>query len=195
MKRRAVLRSILSLPAITALPAAAQQTPSETKPRDVDGPAHLQMTAADAVVATPPSFFTPEQFRVLARLCDLLVPAAAPKPGAKDAAVPEFLDFLIARSPADRQQLYRTGLDRLDAEARRRFDASFAVIHDPQAAELLASLHQPWKFEPPSDDLARFLASAKEDALRATVNSREWGAASMGRRGGRGMGFYWYSLE
>jgi hypothetical protein len=195
MKRRQVIRSILSLPAITALPAAAQApTPEKPAPR-ADETSKLAMTSADAVAAPSPAFFAPEQLRTLERLCDVLVPAADPKPGAKEAGVAAFLDFLIGRSPVDRQALYRHGLDRLNADAHARFRVSFAETSGTQAAELLAPLRAPWTYQGPSDELARFLVSAKDDVLRATVNSREWAAASTGRRGGSGIGSYWYSLD
>lgn len=189
MKRRQVIRSILSLPAITALPAAAAQTPASDKPAPrADETPTLAMTNAEAVAAPAPGFFSPEQFRTLERLCDVLVPAADPKPGAKQAGVAAFLDFLIGGSPRERQALYQHGLDRLIAE-------SFADTPPARAAELLAPLRAPWTYQGPADEFARFLVSAKDDVLRATVNSREWAAASTGRRGGSGIGTYWYSLD
>lgn len=207
MKRRAVLRSILSLPAISALPAAAQapppektpqsqqKLPPEMKPPGVEETPKLAMTNVEGALSPAPNFFSRDQYAALSRLCELLVPASESRPGAKEAAAPEFLDFLIERSPSERQELYRRGLDRLNAESRRRFGKSFADVAGTQASELLAPLEHAWTFEAPADDFARFLASAKEDVLRATVNSREWAAASTGRRAGRGMGTYWYSME
>ena len=188
MKRRHVIQSIFSLPAITALPAAAQApAPEKAAPRS-DETAKLAMTSADAVAAPAQRFFSPEQFRTLERLCAVLLPAVDPKPGAKDAGVAAFLDFLIGHSPPDRQVLYQHGLDRLVA-------SSFADMSPAQTAEILAPLRAPWTYQGPSDEFARFLMSAKEDILRATVNSREWASASTGRRGGSGIGAYWYSLD
>jgi hypothetical protein len=153
------------------------------------------MTNVEAVLPPAPTFFSSDQHAALARVCDLILPAAGSKPGAKEAGASDFLDFLIARSPADRQALYRTGLDRLNGESRRRFAKPFADISDSQAAALLTPLQQSWTFDGPADPVARFLVTVKEDALRATVNSREWAAASTGRRGGSGVGAYWYSME
>jgi len=164
------------------------------KPPAVEEIPKLAMTNANAVLAPAPGFFSPEQYAALKRLGDLLVPASQSKPGAAAAGVAEFLDFLLARSPHPRQQLYRSGLDRLNADSRTRFGNPFSLITETQAAELLAPLNAPWTFEGPSEELARFLASAKSDVLRATVNSREWAAASTRRRGS-GMGAYWYALD
>src|SRR5437870_1489342 len=129
MKRRQVIRSILSLPAVTALPAAAQAPAPEKPPPRADETPKLAVTSADAVAAPAPSFFSPEQFRTLERLCDVFFPAADPKPGAKQAGVAAFLDFLIGRSPRERQALYRHGLDRLIAD-------SFADASPARAAAL-----------------------------------------------------------
>ena len=195
MKRRHVLGSILIIPAITALPAAAQTPAPEKPPAKPDESLKVAVTAPDAATEPIHAFFTAEQYRALEHLSDLLFPAADPKPGAKEAGVAAFLDFLISRSPQERQTLYRRGLDRLNADARARFHVAFADVSSTQAAELLAPLRTPWTYQGPSDQFARFLTSAKEDVLRATVNSREWAAAATGRRGGSGIGSYWYSLD
>ncbi len=173
MKRRQAIQTILSLPALTALPAAAQ----EKAPPAVNEHPRLDMTNAEAIAEPAHNFFTVEQFKTLQRLCEILVPPS------KEAGVAEFLDFLIAQSPEARQALYRHGLDRLSASP------------PGETAALLAPLREPWTYQGPSDDFAQFLAAVKEDALRATINSRQWAAASKGRRGGSGIGTYWYALD
>ena len=118
-------------------------------------------------------------------------------PGALDAHVPEFLDFLISESPADRQHLYRAGLDALNANASKRFHKPYAELDASQAAEVLAPLKEPWTFDPPADPLSHFLHTAKADVRTATLNSREYAtaASTSGRRGFGGQGLYWYSLD
>jgi hypothetical protein len=144
-----------------------------------------------------PKYFSATQYAALRHLSDVLMPAINETPGALDARVPEFLDWLISQSPQDRQQLYRVGLDQLNAQAKKRFNRSFAEVDASQAAELLAPLRDPWTFDPPSDPLARFLRAAKQDVRAATTNSREYAAAagSSGRRGGGGLGLYWLPLD
>ncbi|MEI9976828.1 MAG: gluconate 2-dehydrogenase subunit 3 family protein [Ignavibacteriota bacterium] len=58
-------------------------------------------------------------------------------PGALDCGVPEFIDFLIGVSPADRQQLYRNGLETLNLHAKKQFSKSFADLDDEQAHTIL----------------------------------------------------------
>jgi hypothetical protein len=151
----------------------------------------LETTFPDEAGApVAPKFFTATQFATLRKLCEIMAPAnkETGAPGALDAKAPEFLDFLIGESPADRQQLYRTGLDKLKG------------LDDSNAAKMLASLKQPWTYEAPRDPVAAFLRAAKQDIRTATQNSREWvkspaAAGPGGRRGFGGMGLYWNSLD
>lgn len=161
-------------------------------------PPKLETTVADAVGDMEPRFFNPQQFAALRKLSDILLPPLSGSPGALDAQAPEFLDFLLSESPADRQKLYRDGLDALNAAARKRFNKPFAETTATQAVELLAPLRDAWTFDPPADPLARFLQAAKNDVRTATMNSREYVTASGaagGRRGFGGQGLYWYPLD
>ena len=198
MKRRRFIQALAVTPA-AALPvtrelraqqsAGGQARPSEEVPK-------LEMAPLDAAAETTPRFFNAQQFAALRKLSDVLMPQLDEMPGALGAGAPEFLDFLISKSPADRKQLYITGLNGLNAQATRRFGKAFSDVSDGQAAELLAPLSQSWTYDPPADPFARFLREAKQDVRTATMNSREYVAAgsSGGRRGG-GLGQYWYPID
>jgi hypothetical protein len=126
----------------------------------------------------------------------MLMPAVDERPGAKEAAAAEFLDFLISQSPVDRQQLYRGGLDKLNSDSRRLHGRVFAALTDEQAAPILKPLTAAWTYDGPSDPFAQFLLAAKEDVLRATHNSREFVTAMSQRsRGFSGTGYYWLPIE
>jgi Gluconate 2-dehydrogenase subunit 3 len=193
MKRRSVLRSLLAVPSVAALPSEAfaqevRPAPSET-PKTATNDTEA---AGDPIVKT----FTKAQFAALRKLGEILMPASHDTPGALEASAAEFLDFLIGVSPADRLTLYRTGLDRLNADAHQRYNKSFAEITAEQAGPILAPLREPWSYRGPADSFAKFLLAAKNDLLSATANSREYVAAATqrGRRGG-GVGQYWYPIE
>lgn len=143
-----------------------------------------------------PRFFSAAQLAALKKLSNIILPPLNSMPGALDAGAPEFLDFLIGKSTAERRQIYTAGLNTLNAQATKRFGKAFADVTDAQAAELLAPLKQPWTYEPPADPFARFLREAKQDIRNATINSREYVTAgsSGGRRGG-GVGQYWYPID
>lgn len=198
MKRRRFIQTLAAAPAV-AVPAtldtnaespASAQRPQEEAPK-------LETASLDAAGETTPRFFSAPQFAALKKLSAILMPPLNNMPGALEAGAPEFLGFLISKSPAERKQIYTAGLNTLNAQATKRFGKAFADVTDAQAAELLAPLKQPWTYEPPADPFARFLREAKQDVRTATINSREYAlaASSGGRRGGSGLGQYWYPID
>src|SRR3984893_3597634 len=173
MKRRRMIQSVLGASAASALPIplfSQQQKPSAV----LDENPKMAVSAADAVAEATPRFFDPEGFRALRHLGEILVPPRQNLPGAVEAEAAEFLDFLISQSPADRQTLYRDGVAQLNAQARSRYGKPFADVPAADADSILAPLHEPWTYQGPTDPYARFLQAAKDDFLKATVNSRQW---------------------
>ena len=160
----------------------------------------LPMTplVADAVAASEAKFFNPQQTATLRRFAEVLMPPLKGYPGALEAGTPEFLDFLIGVSPTDRQQLYRVGLDALNAHARKQFSKSFAELDDAQAHTILQPMlvAVPWPKDPPKDPLQQFLFAVREDVPMATRNSPEYSAAAAnaGRRTGGG-GLVWNPID
>lgn len=208
MRRRRAIQSLLGLPILTALPAFPQQAatdkskpeaqeklPPELKPAPVEEFPKLALTGPEVSASGMAGFFNPVEFANLSRLCSLMVPAAGGKPGAIEAEVPDFLDFLIGQSPGARQHLYRTGLDLLQKGAQRRYQKTFAELSDSEGATQLEPLRE--AASTPSaagDELRMFLQASKEDILRATFNSRQWAGAATQRRGAA-VGTYWRSIE
>lgn len=155
----------------------------------------MRYAVPDAAAETVLHFFTAQQFATLRKLADILMPASG-APGALEAKAPEFLDFFLSQSSADRQQLYRNGLDGLNAQSKRRFTKPFADVDAGQADMLLAPLREPWTYDAPADPVAAMLRAAKDDVRRATTNSREWNlAATAGRTRGGGGGLYWLPID
>src|ERR1035441_2515444 len=199
MRRRGFVKALAAIPAVPAL--FAQQpgpAPSGTPARPPsDELPVLTPAVPDIAAEMMPRFFTPGQFSALRKVSDMLMPAMNGTVGALDANTTEFLDFLIGDSPADRQQVYRDGLNALNAQSTKRFNKPFAELDVTQSDLFLASLRQPWTFDAPADPIANFLRMAKQDVRTATVNSREYAAATpsgSGRRSGGG-GLYWYPLD
>jgi hypothetical protein len=203
MKRRHFVRALVAAPAAPVLLAQQTSGGGAVPAQPVQGAARAAEESPKIEVATPDAtaeplqrFFTQPQFAALRRLCDIFMPPGDKVPGALGAGVPAFLDFLIGESPAERQQVYRTGLDALNAAAKKKYARGFADVDASQVDPLLAPLHAAWTYEEPSDPLARFLRAAKIDVRTATMNSREYSAVSSnsGRRGG-GNALYWYPLD
>src|SRR5437588_2280370 len=59
-----------------------------------------------------PQFFTAAEYSLVERLADLIIPSDS-TPGAKEAGVAEFIDFMVANNP-DVQYSFRMGLDWLN---------------------------------------------------------------------------------
>jgi hypothetical protein len=158
----------------------------------------LDVTAPDSVAEPVARFFTAPQYAALRRLSGLIQPPLKGNPGALDCGVPDFLDFLIGVSPADRQQLYRSGLDALNAQAKKQFSKSFADLDDARAHTILQPMlvAVPWPTDPPKDALKAFLFAVREDVPLATRNSPEYAAeaAASGRRVGGG-GLVWRPID
>ena len=219
MKRRNFVQNLLLAPVAPAVAAAAGQAPStqstphqkpatepKTPVRERPWGPHdvpkLDLTGVDLTGQPAPHYFTPAQFATLQKLGSLLVPPLKNNPGALEAQAPEFLDFLISASPDDRQNLYQFGLDSLDSQSRDQFQKPFCDLDAQQADRILRPLLvvRPWAEDFPSDPLQKFIAQVHEDLRTATMNSREWAAASekSGRhftRGFRGSGYYWFPID
>jgi hypothetical protein len=152
--------------------------------------------------APAPRYFNPTQFATLQKLGALLVPPLKNNPGALQAQAPEFLDFLISASPADRQKLYLVGLDLLEERARDKFQRPFSELNAEQAGTILHPLMvaRPWPQDLPTDPLQNFMTQVHEDLRTATMNSREWAEAAekshrIFTRGSRTSGFYWHPID
>jgi len=216
MKRRRFMQALAVVP---AAPLVAQQAPQQATPQQTVPPPGggrggrfggtqatppLQTTAADLVAdPVPPSFFNAQQFAALRKLGGLLQPPLKGNPGALDCGAPEFLDYLISVSPADHQQLYKGGLDALNAQSKKQFGKAFADLETVQCDAVLKPLMAPipWNEDLPKDPVKHFIAQAHRDFRTATVNSRAYAdaASSSGRRGGRGFGggsgLYWLPID
>lgn len=203
MKRRRFLQAIATAhatgligqqPAPSTPQVFLQASPQANQALSTGFP-KVDLSIADADADTILHFFTVSQFAALEKLGGILMPAFNGRPGAREARAPEFLDFLLEESSAERQQLYQAGLDGLNAEAKRRFGKLFAEVDVDQADELLEPLRKPWTYQRPEDPVAYFLLTAKLDLRTATMNSLEWSEAAKSA-GGRGpSGLYWRPID
>ncbi len=221
MKRRKFVQSLLVAPVgpaafaaqQTAAPSSSAPLPSQQPPgsqpntpakqlsRQPQGVPKLDVVQADVISETEQRFFNADQFAALEKLGSVLMPPMKGKPGAIEAHAPEFLDFLISVSLADRQKLYCGGLDALNAQAKKKFHKSFAELDTTQVDAILRPLLvvRPWPEDFPEDPLKDFVAQVHDDLRTATTNSREWAtagqASGLGGRGFRGSGFYWKPID
>lgn len=197
MRRRNLLRGAVLAPAAVALPpampaaAAPQYAAASNEPTD----AKVVVNAPSLAGEQRATFFDSIELAALRALASTLVPAYNGMPGAAEAGVPEFFDFVIGQSPAARQQLWRSGLHELDAQSQRAFSARFDKLTAAQAVKILEPLKSKWTFHGPSEPFAKFLWEARTEMLQATLNSREYAEANTGRRAAAASNYYWRSLD
>ena len=210
MRRRDFVKAIVAASA-TAKTMLGQQTatplvpsvppPTPTAPGPVPWmrglmevkPLPIGTTVPDAVAQTNAYFFNEQQFATLRRLSETLLPPLKGYPGAKEAGTPEFIDFLIGVSPTERQQMYQSGLDRLDAEAKQHFGLAFSALEKTQADQLLRPWLRTWMTDhPPTEPYAHFINIAHSDIRTATINSEAWSKAT---QQAPDIELYWFPVD
>jgi hypothetical protein len=195
MKRRQILQGLAAIPTAGFLRGQQPVVPPKSAPAALQEIPVIASTIPDVASAPLHGYFSQEQFDALRRLSDVIAPAMHGIPGATAAGAPEFIDFLIGKSPEPRQKLYRDGLDDLNRQARERFNIPFSEISQAQADAILAPLRQQWTATA-GDPLVEFLRASKEDILQATQNSREWiSVVSRRVRSASGTGTYWRTID
>jgi gluconate 2-dehydrogenase gamma chain len=98
------------------------------------GNAALQIKPA----AYTPQFFSAAEYSSVERLTEIIIPSDA-TPGAKEAGVAEFIDFMVFSDP-DAQYGFRTGLAWLDAYAEQTAGKTFMDLTLSQQTSLLEPL-------------------------------------------------------
>lgn len=83
-----------------------------------------------------PRFFTTVEYQTLEVLTEMIIPADE-SPGAKDAGVSEFIDFMAAHGEEEIQKPIRDGLGRLDAKAKATHGDVFMKLAPDQQTEIL----------------------------------------------------------
>jgi gluconate 2-dehydrogenase gamma chain len=136
IERREVLR-------ILALAAGAATFPGFSRWAFACG--HLGNAATQIKPANyQPQFFSKDEFALVDCLTNVIIPHDG-TPGARDAGVAEFIDFMVWSD--DREQYaFRTGLTWMNAQAERRKGKAFLSLTPTEQVELLEPLAYEKKF-------------------------------------------------
>jgi hypothetical protein len=102
-----------------------------------------------------PRFFADAEFQTVARLASLTIPSDE-TPGAREARVEEWIDFLLSESDEARRRLYRDGLARLGTLCQERHAESFLKLPEAAQVQVLQQL---------SEAQAAFFQALKEDVV------------------------------
>jgi hypothetical protein len=100
----------------------------------------LSESIAATVEDAPPRFLNQEQYSMLSRVADLIIPETD-TPGALGTGVPRFIDMMLTdwASP-QRQERYVAGLDHIDQRAQDAGASSFCDSSTEQQMTLLRTL-------------------------------------------------------
>jgi hypothetical protein len=107
-----------------------------------------------------PQFFSPVEYALVERLTDLIIPGDD-TPGARDAGVAEFVDFMIAHDH-DQQYNFRTGLTWLNAHSERTLDRPFLELTEAQQVSLLEPLAYRAKYRHGEEDGREFFSRIRD---------------------------------
>jgi hypothetical protein len=152
IERREVLR-------ILAMAAGAAQFPGFSRWAFACG--HVGNAATQIKPASyRPLFFNAAEYSLVERLAEIIIPSDG-TPGAREAGVAEFIDFMVANDPS-LQYPFRTGLSWLNAHAERLRGNPFLRLTPDEQLALLEPLAYKQKFRPGEEDGREFLRLVRE---------------------------------
>jgi gluconate 2-dehydrogenase gamma chain len=121
---------------------------------------HLEALQQIKPVSYQPQFFSPSEYAMVERLSDLIIPSDA-TPGAKEAGVAEFIDFIVLSDPSI-QYDFRTGLSWLNAHSERKLNKRFLDAKPDEQTALLEPLAYKNKARPGDEDGRHFISLIRE---------------------------------
>ena len=107
-----------------------------------------------------PQFFSLAEYPMVERLAEIIIPSDA-TPGAREAGVAEFIDFMVASDP-EVQYSFRMGLAWLNAHSERTAGKRFLDVSPGQQISLLESLGFKDKARAGEEDGRKFFALVRE---------------------------------
>jgi len=161
-------------------------------------PSHVHtVPAADS--SYKPLFFSPEQYRLVEHIAEMILPADD-TPGAKDAGVAEFIDFMVAnrvavsarseiRSTADAirqgddaQVQFVGGIDWINSRSKSEFGKLFLDLTREQQTSLVEELAYKAKFKPTTETGREFFQLMRDYTVVGYYTSKV-GLESLGYPG------------
>lgn len=136
--------------------------------------AHAVRQAQNALgAATPfaPQFFTAHEWATVRTLVDIIIPKDDHSGSATDAAVPEFMDFILVAYPEE-QEWMRKGLAWLDAESKRRHRKTFVAMSSAQRKAILDEIAFPEHAKLEMKDGVKFFNAFRDFTASGFYSSR-----------------------
>jgi hypothetical protein len=128
-----------------------------------------------------PRYFSEADYKIVGRLCDVIVPADGHSPGAEDAGVAFYIDTTLHYARPEIQKLWKAGVSLVNTEAQERFGKSFLDCTRAQQDDLVALMasHE----DNPSTPLERFFTPLKRMAVDGYLLSEAGARQFLGYRG------------
>jgi hypothetical protein len=117
-----------------------------------------------------PQFFTAPEYALVQRLSEMIIPTDE-TPGAREAGVSEFIDFIVASDP-DIQYPFRYGLAWLDANTERVNGKKFVELSPDQQGEMLTRFAYKDKYQPGEEDGRKFFELMREYTVTGFYTSK-----------------------
>jgi hypothetical protein len=118
-----------------------------------------------------PRFFSAEEYATVERLTELIIPSDDGTPGAREAGVAEFVDFMVESDPGV-QYGFRYGLVWLDAHAQRHHQKAFRDIEPSQQTALLEPLAYSARHRPGEEEGRAFFKKMREYTVMGFYTSK-----------------------
>ena len=129
-----------------------------------------------------PQFLEGPEVEAVAQLAERIVPETD-TPGARQALVHQYVDFVLAQGEAERRGRFREGLALLDRQSRALFGGPFAGLRPAQQDELLTRLSSRASGEDAAG--AAFFALAKQLTVDGYYRSEAGLVQELGFQGRR----------
>jgi gluconate 2-dehydrogenase gamma chain len=138
--------------------------------------------AGKEVVPGPPVFFNKDEFEVVSRIADLIIPPTD-TPGAVLARVPSYID-LVVNTNVEHQPVYRQGLAWIEQAANASHGKRFALLTEDQQIALLTPLSEAVDADRLQNEGERFFRAIKNMTADGYYTSKAGLTGELGFKGG-----------
>ena len=135
---------------------------------------HHQESEAESAAPYNPQFFSPDEFRTVEVLTALIIPSDD-APGAKEARVTDYIDFVVFSAGELRPSLQREwtdGLEIVERESQRQFGKAFREATESDQVKLLKVMSAPERDAKTHHDGFAFFSTLKDMTVEGFYTSK-----------------------
>lgn len=161
-ERREVLKAVAAALAASQFPGLVRWTYGQHQHADTP----VEVRAAEY----KPQFFSPEDYKLVERLTEIIIPADD-TPGAREAGVSEFIDFMVWSDPT-LQKPFRDGIAWMNRRAGTLQDGAFLSLDRARQDAILTELAYKDHFVDGTEEGRAFFHLVREYTLMGYYTSR-----------------------